>query len=222
MPNEWLEIASDTCVMVSDTHRFGEDALRLADFSAPRRRDRVCDLGTGCGAIALRLCARFSPAAVHGVDIAPDAIALATQAADAFGGMPTPTFAVGDWNAPATVGDAGAYDLVVCNPPYFPPHSGGVSADEARRLARHEQQGTMEAVCGAAARLLRYGGRFCLCCRPERMVTVLAALTAARLEPKRIRPVCHRAGDAPWLLLIEARRGGRPGLVWEPSEEDTE
>ena len=32
---------------------------------------------------------------------------------------------------------------------------------------------------------------------------------------KRLRPVCRRAGDAPWLFLLEARRGGKPGLLWE-------
>ncbi len=215
MPNEWLAVAGDTCVAVSDIHRFGADALLLADFSAPRNGERVCDLGTGCGAIALRLCTNFAPAAVHGVDIDPAAVTLAQQGADAFVGTPTPTFAVGDWHAPATLGEVGAYDLVVCNPPYFPPASGGVSADEARRRARHEQEGTLAAVCAAAARLLRYGGRFCLCHRPERMVAVMAALTAAGLEPKRLCPVRHREGQAPWLLLIEARRGGKAGLVWE-------
>ena len=38
------------------------------------------------------------------------------------------------------------------------------------------------------------------------------ALRARGLEPKRLRLVCRRAGDAPSLLLLEARRGGRPGL----------
>lgn len=218
MTKQWIEVAGATCVAVDDDHRFGEDALRLADFAAPARGERVCDLGTGCGAIALRLCTNFQPAAVHGIDIDPVAVSLATRGAQAFGGEIKPTFAVGDWEIPSTLGDSCAYDLVVCNPPYFPPSSGGVSANEARRLARHEREGTLPAVCTAAARLLRYGGRFCLCHRPERLVAVMAALTAAGLEPKRLRPVRHRAGDAPWLLLIEARRGGKSGLIWE---EDT-
>ncbi len=215
MSDRWIEVAGDTRVAVDDVHRFGEDALLLADFAAPRTGERVCDLGTGCGAIALRLCTNFAPAAVHGVDIDPAAVVLATRSAQAFGGTPTPTFAVGDWSDPASLGRAGVYDLVVCNPPYFPPASGGVSADAARRRARHEQADTLTAVCTAAARLLRYGGRLCLCHRPERLAAVLAALTAAGLEPKRLCPVRHAADAPPWLLLIEAKRGGKPGLIWE-------
>lgn len=211
----WIEVAGETRVLVDNVHRFGEDALLLADFAAPKSGERVCDLGTGCGAIALRICTNASPAVVHGIDIDPAAIALATQAADAFDGVPTPTFAVGDWSDPASLGVVGSYDLVVCNPPYFPLASGGVNVDETRRRARHEQADTLESVCAAAARLLRYGGRFCLCHRPERLTAVLAALTAAGLEPKRLCPVRHQAEESPWLLLIEAKRGGKPGLIWE-------
>ena len=82
----------------------------------------------------------------------------------------------------------------------------------AARLARHEQPGTLDEVVAAASRLLRFGGRFCLCHRPERLADLCCALRARGLEPKRLRLVCRRAGDAPSLLLLETRRGGRPGL----------
>ena len=37
-------------------------------------------------------------------------------------------------------------------------------------------------------------------------------MTAHGLEPKRLRLVQYRAGYAPNLVLIEGRRGGKPGL----------
>lgn len=211
----WLAVKGDTQAAVSAVHRFGTDAILLADFSAPARGETVCELGTGCGAIALRLCAEGAPAAVHGVDIAPVAIALAQQGAAAFVGTPVPTFAVADWADPASVAPAGSFRRVVCNPPYFPPASGGVSEDAAARRARHELPDTLQDVCRAAAWLLQFGGRFCLCHRPERLTAVLAALTAQGLEPKRLRPVQQTADTPPWLFLLEARKGGKPGLVWE-------
>ncbi len=215
MKEQWLAVKNDTKVLVSDAHTFGTDTLLLAHFAAPAHKETVCELGTGCGAIALRLCAEGSPAAVHGVDIAPEAIALAKQSAAVFGGTPTPTFAVADWCAPACIATAGSFRRVICNPPYFPPDSGSVSADEAARRARHEQPTTLTDVCRAADWLLQYGGKFCLCHRPERLAAVLAALTAQGLEPKRLQAVQQTATSAPWLLLLEARKGGRPGLAWE-------
>lgn len=215
-PIQWLTVAGDTQVAVSAVHRFGTDAILLSHFAAPKPGDTVYELGTGCGAIALRLCTRYRPAAVHGVDIAPEAIALAQRSADAFAGTPTPTFAVGDWDQPATLGQPGRWRLVVCNPPYFAPGTGGISEEATVRRIRHEGENTLQAVCGAAARLLQYGGRFCLCHRPERLPQVLAALTAVGLTPKRLQTVHNREGQSPWLLLIEARLGGSPGLKWEP------
>ncbi len=212
---KWLEVKGDTKVLVSDIHTFGTDSILLAHFATPSRGETVCELGTGCGAIALRICAERRPAAVHGVDIAPEAIALAQQSAAAFAGTSQPTFAVADWCEPAGIAPAGSFRRVVCNPPYFPPHSGGISADEAVRRARHEQPTTLDDVCRAAGWLLQYGGKFCLCHRPERLPVVLAALTAHGLEPKRLQPVQQTADAPPWLVLLEARKGGHPGLRWE-------
>lgn len=213
---EYLPIYGDITVAVDDTHRFGTDALLLSHFAMPCGGDTVCELGTGCGAIALRLAAGGNPAAVLGVDIQPEAIALAQAGADRFPGGPRPTFAVGDWADPRSIAPAGSFRRVVCNPPYFPPDSGGVNPDPAVRIARHEAPDTLDSVCGAAAWLLTSGGRFFLCHRPERLSAVLAALTAHRLEPKRLQPVQKWSDTAPWLFLLEARKDGRPGLSWLP------
>ena len=212
----WLPVRGNLQVAVSEQHRFGTDAVLLSHFAEPRRGERVCELGTGCGAIALRLCADGLPTAVHGVDIAPEAIELAALSAAAFTAQPRPTFAVADWNDPRTIAPACSFQRVVCNPPYFPPDSGIVSDDPARRLARHEQPDTLEAVCRAAAWLLQSSGSFCLCHRPQRLTAVLSTLSAHRLEPKRLQAVQQHPGSPPWLFLLEARKDGRPGLAWLP------
>ena len=211
----WEPVWRQEYVAVTRQYGFGTDAMLLADFAAPRSGERVVELGTGCGAIALRLCATGKPAAVHGIDIAPDAIRLCRRSAGAFSGAPVPTFSVGDWRQPRSLGDAGSARLVVCNPPYFPPDTGALSAEEPRRQARHAAADTLAAVCAAARWLLQNGGRFCLCHRPEYLNAVLAAATVAGLEPKRLRPVHHHPGAGVNLILVEARRGGSPGLRWE-------
>lgn len=213
---EWIPVYDGIQAAVSADHRFGTDAILLSHFATPAPGETVCELGTGCGAIALRLAATGKPAAVHGVDIQPAAIALAQAGAAAFPGTPCPTFAVADWRDCRAIAPAGSFRRVVSNPPYFPPDSGGISRGEAARLARHEQPDTLDSLCRAAAWLLQSGGSFCLCHRPERLPAVLAALAAHRLEPKRLLPVQKRADTAPWLFLLEARRDGRPGLTWLP------
>ena len=48
-------------IYVSDDHRFGTDAFLLADFARARHKDIVCDLGTGCGIIAVLEKLRYAP-----------------------------------------------------------------------------------------------------------------------------------------------------------------
>ena len=60
------------------------------------------------------------------------------------------------------------------------------------------------------------GGSFALVHKPERLSELMCCLSAHGLEPKRLRLVCHRQDAAPNLVLLEARRGGRPGLRLEP------
>ena len=216
MPITYVPVYGDTVVAVDEIHRFGTDAMLLSHFAMACSGESVCELGTGCGAIALRLAAGGHPASVHGVDIQPGAIELAQLGAARFDGEPKPTFAVGDWHDPRSIAPAGAFRRVVCNPPYFPAHSGPTNEDAAVTLCRHEQEDTLDSLCAAAGWLLTSGGRFFLCHRPERLGDVLSALRAHHLEPKRLQAVQKRVDTAPWLFLLEAKKDARAGLTWLP------
>ena len=53
--------------------------------------------------------------------------------------------------------------------------------------------------------------------QPERLAELMCCMSAHGLEPKRMRMVCHTAGAAPNLLLVEGRRGAKPGMRIEPA-----
>lgn len=189
---------------------FGTDALLLGQFTAVTSRDRVCDLGSGCGILPL-LFSRLSPApTVDAVELYPDAAALLRQTVCDNHLTDTITVYEEDWRSLSL--PVGVYDIVVCNPPYFPEHSGSAAATPARRLARQEQGDTLTQISSAAMRLLKHGGHFCLCHRPERLADVFAALRAHGLEPKRLQLVHTRADLPPFLLLCDAVRGAKPSL----------
>ena len=147
-----------------------------------------------------------------GVELLPEAVPLAEKAAARNGLSDRLVCRQGDLRDIRALLPAGDFDLVVSNPPYYPVGAGHLPEAEPLRSARSEAGCTLEEVCAAAAYLLRWGGSFCLVHKPERLADLCCALRASGLEPKRLRLVCRRAGDAPSLLLLEARRGGRPGL----------
>ncbi len=208
------DLGGERHLTVTDDHTFGTDALLLAEFAEVRAHERVCDLGTGCGILPL-LFHRTSPAPrVDAVECSPEAVALARQNVEDNGLQEYITVHEADWRSLAL--PVGLYDRVVCNPPYFPENSGKASASPARCLARQEQGNTLSDVTKAAARLLKNGGHFVLCHRPERLVDVLSVLRENRLEPKRLRLVHTRADLPPFLLLCDAMRGAKPSLCVLP------
>ena len=204
-------------VQVSPAHKFGTDAFLLADFAAPRRRDTVCDLGTGCGIVALCWYRReeTAPARVDCVDIQPAAIGQLTATLEENAGVLAGRIVPHLADLKALALPAGGYDLVTCNPPYKGAGAGILSETDSDRLARHETACTIADIAAAAARLLKYGGRLCVCQRPERLADVMEALRRAGIEPKRLRFVHQRPDRAPWLFLLEGRRGGKPFLSVE-------
>ena len=190
----------------------GADALALSDFARPGPRDRILDLGTGSGVLPLILCWDRPEVSATAVEISPAACGLARENISRNGLEDRITLLEGDLRNHRQLLPMGVFDLAVSNPPYFPKGSG----KEARlSAARMELTCALEDLCAAAAWSLRYGGRFCLVFRPERLCDLTEALRAQGMEPKRIRPVHHDSTKPVNLLLLEAKKGGRPGLQWE-------
>ena len=181
----------------------GQDTLALGGFATVRPGWRVCDLGTGSGALLLLLARRQGKLSLHGVELDPLAARTARENLEQ-NGLEGTIVQEDLRRAPLS---AGGFDLVVSNPPYFPLGSGTSGG-----AARSEEQCSLTELCAAAGRLTRNGGRFALCHRPERLVDLFVALRAASLEPKRIQLLQHSSSHPPYCVLVESIRQGRPGL----------
>ena len=203
-----------TCVFLSQRHRFGTDAMLLADFCRPRRAEFAADLCGGCGIVALRWHDEGHRGTCVSVELNGEAHGLLAAALAAQPEAAQHIKAVHADLRTYAPAQAGQFHLAACNPPYFT--AGFQSSDPARATARHETDCTLEDVCRCAFRLLKDGGRLALCHRPERLAEVLAVLRAHRLEPKRLVFVKNQPDAAPWLFLVEAQKNRKTGLRIEP------
>lgn len=191
------------------------DTFLLSAFTRTRPGETVCDLGAGTGLLGLLLMVRQSGLTLHNVELQPPALELSEKTM-ARNGL-TAVHHCADLRDLRGVLPAGGFDLVVSNPPYFAAGSGPAPQSDALRLARGEAGCTIQELCAAAGRLLRWGGRLSLVYRPERLCDLLCAMRQAVIEPKRLRLVQSTPASAPSLVLCEGRRGGKPGLRLEPS-----
>lgn len=202
-------------VCASSDHRFGTDAFLLAYFSEYRQKDKACDLGTGCGIIPLIMQKSRPPQVTYAVDIQEGAIEqlrLGMERSETTGIIPVCADLKELWDG----APLGQLDLVTCNPPYKAANAGFESVITAQRIARHEIMCDINDVCRAASRLLKFGGRLCVCNRPERLSDVIFAMKNNGIEPKRLRFVSKNPESAPWLFLIEGKKGSKPFMKVEP------
>ncbi len=222
------QIGGDIVVYTSKAHTFGTDAVLLAEFARPGGRDLACDLGTGCGIIPLYWAKKGVPMTAYGLDVQEQAIRQFQQSVrdSRTGDRLRPLW--GDLKELPKELPRGKFSLVTCNPPYQT-GKGIQPEDAAGRIARHEVLCTMADVCRAAHLLLKFGGRFCVCQKPERLADVICAMRENHIEPKVLRFVSKEAGTEPWLFLLEGQKGAKPNMrvrkplaVYEKGEYSSE
>lgn len=201
-------------IQKTDAFRFGTDAVLLSDFARVRKNERVIDLGTGTGAIALLIAGRHKDAAIDAVEIQPDMAEMA-QRSVALNGLQAQirVHAMDMRCAPDALGH-GKFDCAVCNPPYSKIGAALASVRENQRLSRHESEISIAEICRCAAALLKTGGRFSVVFPAQRAFEMMTAMQAASLAPKRIRTVHGTSLHAPRLILIDSVKNGGAQLHW--------
>ena len=123
-----LATSSTTLIPRPDTETLVEAALARAGTPT----GRLLDLGTGTGAIALAFASEKPDWQVVGVDVRPEAVALAADNARTLN-ITNATFLVSDWfsaftlSSPSASSPGSTFEIIVSNPPYIAaddPHLG--------------------------------------------------------------------------------------------------
>ncbi len=187
------------------------DSMVLADFVKLLKKARVLDLGAGCGTLGLLLCAKQDDCRVTGLELDPTAHEGAVENIirnELDGRMQS---ICGDLRQAKTLLAPGQFDVCVSNPPYF---TGG-PVSQSHPTARRADTCTPQELFSAAAWALKYGGDFFLVHRPEALGQLMACAADVHLEAKRLHLVRHKPDEPVSLVLLQFRKGAKPGLSWD-------
>lgn len=208
------DLGGGIAATVSARHTFGTDALVLASFAAPKKRTVACDLGSGCGVIPLLFCRDGLCGSITAVDVQPDACAQIRDAVSRHALEEKLRVVEADLRTltPEQI-PFYSFDLVTMNPPYIAPNAGYENEQTSARIARHEVLCSFDDVVACAEKLLRFGGRLCICQRPDRLADAICAMRAHGIEPKRLLWMMHTVGRKPSLFLLEGKKGANSGMV---------
>ncbi len=192
---------------------FSLDAVLLAKFVyVPIQKGNLIDLCSGNGVIPLFLSTR-TKGRITGVEIQERLYDMATRSIEYNGLQDRLKMIHGDIKEMPKFLGKEKFDVVTCNPPYFPtPSKDEINGNEHLAIARHEILCTLEDAIRAASELVKQGGKAAFVHRPGRLLDIVSLMRSYRLEPKRIQLVYPKQGKEANTLLVEAIKDGSPDL----------
>lgn len=193
------------------TFPLSTDSIALSGFARLPKNAKVLDLGSGCGTLGLLLCARYPACSVTGVELDPQAHATALENILRNSLAQRMESICADLKHIPQFIAAGSFSFCITNPPYFAAGPASQTVPQARR----EDACDLKDVLQSAAWALKYGGDFCIVHRPERLAELFVLASEVKLEPKRLCLVRHKPQDPVSLVLVQCRKGAKPGLLWE-------
>lgn len=171
-------------------------------------RDRVADLGTGCGIVPMILAYRKMGAGIVGIEIQPELVRLARQNAEVNGFSDRIRIEELDFREIASQLEPASFDLVVSNPPYRRLQSGRINPIHQRAIARHELMGSVQDVFAGAKHLLKEGGRLALIYPSARAGILFVTAEQCGFSPKQLVVIYSAPSGPASLVYLECRKGG--------------
>ncbi len=211
------EVLEDMCMdglkIVQDTrlYRFTSDSVLLSRFARPKRNDVVADFCAGSGIVGFHFYALHREKfrmQVTLFEMQEALLNLARKTAQ-YNDFDNFEFVLGKLQD-IPKGYNEKFSLVLCNPPY---ENGGFDNDEYHKaVCRKEITLNLKELAKAASFALKFGGRLCMLHRADRLAEVCYTLREAKLEVKKIQFVGGRCASKPYLVMVEAVKGGKPNV----------
>ena len=207
---------SITLIQPRHGYRFSIEAILLGRFARATTRDRVLELGAGCGVVSIMMGALYRPREVVALEIQPVLAEMIARSA-AVNELKSVKAVCADLRQKKISSvEPASFDVVVANPPYRAAASGRENPDHGRRVARGEGDTVLGDFVAAARRYARTGGRVAFIFAARRSAELISAMRSKQLEPKRVRFVHPRIAMPASVMLVEARVGGGIEVAIEP------
>lgn len=201
-------------------YRFSVDALLIFSFINLPRVKKIADLGAGSGIIGILLAKKYPDAEVALIELQKSLARLAEKNIvlnnldDRVKVVMADITSLSQHSNTPTL-QYSAFDLVVSNPPFRKMKTGRLSIGGEKAIARHEIKLSIKDLVKAGSSLLKHHGRLCIIHLPERLTEIMDVMKENNLETKRLRFIHSSVSTEAKMVLIEAVKGGHPGLKTE-------
>ena len=208
--NEVLEEFFGDKKIIQNTalYRFTSDSVLLSRFARAKVGDKVADFCSGSGVVGFHfLCLNEKISSLTLFEMQP-ALAEMSQRTAELNGFDCEVVCTRLQDIGREYDDK--FSLILCNPPY---EKGGFQGEVYEKaICRKEITLTLPEIVEAAFRKLKFGGRFAVINRADRAAELIYLLKNRGLEPKRLQFVSGTPEAKPYLVMVEAVKGGKEGV----------
>lgn len=189
-------------------YRFTSDSILLSRFARAKAGDAVADFCSGSGVVGFHfLCLNPKIKSLTLFEMQEELADMSRRTAE-LNGFDCKVVCARLQDIPSEYDDK--FSLILCNPPYE--RAGYENDDYKKAICRKEITLTLSEIVGIAFRKLKFGGRIAILNRAERTAELINLLKTSNLEPKRLQFVSGTPAAKPYLVMVEAVKGGREGI----------
>lgn len=195
-----------------ELYTFTSDSVLLSKFATVKKGDAVADFCAGSGVVGFNLYALNSELinSIHFFELQTSLYDLCKMSIEK-NGLTEKCFAINTRLQDIDKIFNQKFSLIVCNPPYMKVGCGENNQHEQKALCKSEIALSLNELCSAFNKCLKFGGRVCLVHRADRLVEVITELKNNNIEPKKLQLVCS-GNKEPYLFMLEGVKGGKSGI----------
>ena len=198
--NNYFQFKQFRIIQEKSAMKVGMDGVLLGAWTDVSKAERILDVGTGTGMIALMMAQKNNSAQIDAIEVDPEAFNEAVMNCQ-----------LSPWNDRIKLELCGfqefsertnqKYDLIVSNPPFF---SNGIKAPIGNRAqARHSDSLPLDVLISGAANLLTEKGRIALVMPAESLPEIEQLSASNKLFISRLCRVKPTPQKSDFRILIE-------------------
>lgn len=197
-------------------YSFTCDAVLLANFVKARKSDNIIDLCSGSGIVGILSQAKTGSKKLTCVEMQESLANMCNRSIE-YNNLQEKAKVINTTvqNAPSLLGKE-KFEVVTCNPPYKKVDSHKISEKREIGVCKYEIALTFDELAKSASQLLKFGGKFFFVHESCRASEIFSKLKAVSLEPKRVCFIYPKSGANSHIMLVEATKGGKEGVIIEP------
>lgn len=205
-----LELDDLKIIQKKSGYKFSTDSVLLANFGKAKQNDIYIDMCSGSGVVAMLFLWKNKIKKGYCLEIQEGLAEMSSRSIEYNNLSDRLEVINADLKDAVKIFGSEMVDVITVNPPYNP--VGETSTTDEIAIATHELKVNLEEIVVSASKVLKFGGKFYMVHRADRLVDILSLLRKYKLEPKVLRVVYPKFTKEPNLVLVEAKKGAKSGL----------